>query len=74
MSLADDIDAAFADGATGLTVWLSPEHGYQASVRSAEGGWHVIMGHTPSEALSGAVRPFSGRQKPRRRKEDEDLI
>lgn len=84
MDLAKLIDDAFANGCTGLTIWTSDKHGYQANVRKRDGkSWTVEHDEKPSVALGSAIQTarlrttehlsLSPVRKPSRR-DDGDLI
>lgn len=67
--MAKLIDAAFAAGCTGITIWKSETYGYQANVRGKDNkSWRVEVGREPAGALLKAlgVRPTT----PRRSTED----
>lgn len=81
MDLADRIDAIFADGAKGLTIWPSLEHGYQANIQNRDGSWRVMTGRTPSAALSRTLDTYTSAALSHtnaptklRQRDDEDLI
>lgn len=66
------IDRAFRDGCTGITIWCSEKHGYQANVRNRDNvSWRIEVDRRPSRAL---LKALGQRPVPMRRGRDEDLI
>lgn len=70
--LANLIDKAFREGSTGITIWRSEKHGYQANVRNKDNvSWRIEVDRRPSRAL---LKALDGSPKRPPHDRDEDLI
>lgn len=75
MTLDALIEDAFTSGCTGITIWLSADHGYQANARSRDGNsWRVEVDQNPARALRKALSDKPHMVSKPRRRSSEDLI
>lgn len=64
-----DPSLAFSRQMQGFSMWLTPEGGYQCSIKMARGGWQIGYGDTPEEAWADVM---SRQEKPKKRRMSAD--